>query len=253
MSFDHLTLDRLETTAVLTMDSGKTNALSPALIQELDSALHDLRGDSEITVLVITGGDSRFFSFGLDVAFLLELDRQDMTAFLKQLNALLRRLYTFPKPVVAAVNGHAMAGGLLLAMTADYRIGAEGEFSVSLSEVRLGLAAPPASIRMLARQVGHTTAQAVCFFGEIYTPAEAFDLDLYNELVPPEALQDRAREVASLMAGFSPQGIALNKRYLATGVFDIDPEQERKEDEAWLDAWFHPEGQARLRELAERK
>ncbi len=98
MNYEHLSLGRSDSVAVITLSSGKANAMSAALVQELAYALRESREDSEIDSLVLTGGESRFLSFGLDVRYLLDLDRQDMAAFLKHLNTLLRRLYTFPKP-----------------------------------------------------------------------------------------------------------------------------------------------------------
>ena len=173
MNYEHLSLGRSDSVAVITLSSGKANAMSAALVQELAHALRESREDSEIDSLVLTGGESRFLSFGLDVRYLLDLDRQDMAAFLKHLNTLLRRLYTFPKPTVAAVNGHAMAGGLLMVMATDYRIGGEGNFSIGLSEVNLGIAAPASAIRMLSRRVGHRATSELCLSGAVIHPPEA--------------------------------------------------------------------------------
>jgi len=251
MSLEHITVERHQDVAVLTLASGKVNAMSPALIQETEAVLHEIAEDSQVAAIVLTGGESRFFSFGLDVAYLLNLNRGDMAVFLKQLNTILRRLYTLPKPLVAAVNGHAMAGGLLMAMTADYRIAAEGKFSIGLSEVKLGIAAPAASIRMLAHQVGHRVTQQLCTYGTTLDPEGAKACGLYNELVPIESLSTRALEKASELGKLS--GLALNKRYLSTGTYDVDSDLATSEDDAWLDAWFHPAVQGRLRALAERK
>lgn len=253
MDYEHLSLGRSDSVAVITLSSGKANALSAALVQELSSALRESRENSDVASLILTGGESRFLSFGLDVRYLVNLDRQDMAAFLKHLNTLLRRLYTFPKPTVAAINGHAMAGGLLLAMATDYRIGAEGDFSIGLSEVNLGIAAPAAAIRMLSRRVGHRTTTELCLSGTVFHPTEALTMGIYSELVPITNLMGRAMAKATELAEHAPEGLALNKRFLSSEVFDIDEERAHREDEAWLDAWFHPATRGRLEALAERK
>ena len=138
-----------------------------------------------------------------------------------------------------------------MAMTADHRIGAEGKFSIGLSEVKLGIAAPAGSIRMLTHQVGRRVTQELCTHGITLDPGEAKARGLYNELVPLEDLPARALEKASELGKLS--GLALNKQYLSAGAYDVDADLAGTEDEAWLDAWFHPDAQAQLRALAERK
>lgn len=251
MVYEHIALERVDGTAVLRFASGKVNAITPAFLGETDDALLACRQDDAVRALVVTGGDSRFFSFGLDVRFLLRLSRYEMATFLKNLNNLLRRLYHFPKPVVAAVNGHAMAGGLLLSATADYRIGAEGDFSIGLSEVKLEIAAPAASLRLLARQAGAALARELALTGVILSPQEALDRGLWHELVPAKRLQERALRKAAELGPLPRNGIALNKHFLGSGVFDVGNEQARHEDEAWLDAWFAQGAQERLKALVE--
>jgi enoyl-CoA hydratase len=186
------------------------------------------------------------------VAYLLELNRDEMTSFLKSLNAMIRRMTLFPKPMVAAINGHAVAGGLLMALTADYRIGATGAFSIGLSEVKLGIAAPASSIRMATRKLGHSLVHRLCVTGAAIRPEEALAEGIWDLLAAPEDLIDCAVGKASEYARETGAGIGLNKRFLHTGVFDLPAEAARAEDEAWLDAWFSYEAQERLRALVTR-
>ena len=253
MPYQQLTLETRDGIAVLTFRSGKVNAMSPEFLAEAREALKAVTQASETRALILTGGESRFFSFGLDVARLLSFERAPMTLFLKDLNQLLETLYLFPKPVVAAVNGHAMAGGLLMALCADTRIGVEGDFSIGLSEVQLGIAAPAASLRILARRVGEARAREIAMTGTVYKPEGAREMGLLDELVPPDNLVARARERAETLAALPPEGVALNKRYLGAGIFDGDPETFRRESETWLDAWFSRESREKLRALVERK
>lgn len=253
MPYRQLALEEQDGIAVLTIASGKVNAMSPEFLAEARTALEAARKNEGTRAIILTGGESRFFSFGLDVARLLGFERPQMTLFLKDLNQLLASLFLFPKPVVAAVNGHAMAGGLLMAACADARVGAEGDFSIGLSEVQLGIAAPAASLRILARRVGEARAREVALTGTVYKPETAREMGLLDELVPPEKLMDRARERAAALGALPPGGFALNKRYLGAGIFDGDPETFRKENEAWLEAWFSRESREKLRALVERK
>ena len=219
MDFEQILVERRDTTAVVTLNSGKVNAMTSVLLREAKSALGDLTRDTSVRSLVLTGGASRFFSFGLDVPGLLTADRPRMEALLRDLNDVLKALFLFPRPVVAAVNGHAMAGGLLLAVTADHRIGAEGKFSLGLSEVNLALAAPAVSLRILTRRVGAAITQEAAMTGRIYDPTAAREAGILNEVVPPEAVLDRslarAKELGAPSRGGTGPEQALSHRRCA--------------------------------------
>ena len=253
MPFHLLNLEHDASVAILRITSGKLNAISPELLEELHRVLDDLEPDSELRGLIITGAESRFFSFGLDVPRLLSLSRPELDTFMAGFERLLDRFYTFPHAVGAAVNGHATAGGLLLALTADCRVGAEGAFSIGLSEVKLGLAAPPSALRLMRRRLGASVTSDLALRGLMVTPEGARDLGIFETIVPgTELLRETLTRVRAL-AGTPPGAIALNKRFLAGGVFDFSESVLKQERSAWLDAWFASGTQTELRKLTERK
>jgi len=237
----------------LRLHSGKLNAVSPELLDEWHRALDDLEADPEVRGLLITGGESPFFSYGLDVAGLLRLSRPEMETFMNSFHRLLARLFLFPHPVGAAVNGHATAGGLLIALAADCRIGAEGSFSIGLSEVKLGLAAPADALRMMMRRLGASITADLTLRGLMVSPEAACALGIFEKVVPanevlPRTLE-RLRDLVDMPAG----AIAINKRFLGAGVFDLPAATLKQETSEWLDRWFSPSAQAELRKLAEWK
>ena len=252
MSFQHIQLEREGSLTIVRLGSGKLNAISPELLEECHRGLDDLETDTALTGLIITGGASRFFSYGLDVARLLTVDRSTLRPFMKSLNRLLSRLYLFPQPVGAAVNGHATAGGLLLVMTADCRVAAEGNFSAGLSEAKLGLAAPAAALRMIARRLGSSATALLALRGVMLGPEAARDLGIYEKIVPADQLLGETMERVRAMAS-PPGATALNKRFLGTGVFDLPEAIQDREIEDWLDRWYSPEAQSELHKLAARK
>ena len=253
MSFHLLHLEREAHVAILRLASGKLNAISPELLDELHRALDALESDSELRGLIITGGESRFFSFGLDVQRLLGLGRAELDTFMASFERLLARLYSFPHPVGAAVNGHATAGGLFLTLAADCRVGAEGTFSIGLSEVKLGLAAPASALRMMQRRLGASATTDLALRGLMITPEAARDLGILEKVVPGTELLRETLERVRALAETPPGAIALNKRFLGSGVFDFPDAILRQERTVWLDAWFAPETQSQLRKLTERK
>jgi enoyl-CoA hydratase len=253
MRYEQVVLDHEGEVAVLRFAAGKLNAMSPAFLRDMRAAVHEIGEDSGVRAAIMTGGDSRFFSFGLDVPQLLRLGRGEMTLVLTDLNELLRALFLSPKPLIAAVNGHAMAGGLLMAVTADYRIGAEGTFSFGLSEVNLALSAPGPGLRIMARQIGEARTREIALTGGVYDPEEARRRGLLQEIVAPRELMDRSLERAAELAKLPDQGVSLNKQFLAAGIFHHDPARQKEENKGWLDAWFSDEAQIRLKALAERR
>ena len=128
------------------MRHGPANALDPALVARLGASLDEAERSGR--PLVLTGND-RFFSAGLDLAGLPE-DRDEMGAFVDAFDEFVRRLFLFPCPTVAAVNGHAVAGGAILATACDVRIGAAGSYRIGVSEVQLGVIFPGGRFRGVA-------------------------------------------------------------------------------------------------------
>jgi Delta3-Delta2-enoyl-CoA isomerase len=252
MSGDHLSLERRDGVAVLRLGAGKLNAISPAVLDRLHAALDTIEGDDS-TAMVLTGDPSKFFSYGLDVAALLEVTREGMAAFFDGFNRLIERLFLFPKPVAAAVNGHAMAGGLLLAACADLRLGAEGEYRLGLTEVKLGLVVPAGAARVLAHRFGPPLARDLCLTGRDLDPVRAREAGILDDLVPPDQLVEAAADRAAALAALPAPGFAAGKRYLGAGVLRGDAERSGEEDRVWLDLWFSPEARQRLRALVERR
>jgi enoyl-CoA hydratase len=252
MSFEHIQIEREASVVILRLASGKLNAISPELLEECHRALDDLETDRDLTGLVITGSPSRFFSYGLDVARLLTVDRSFLGPFMKSFNRLLSRIYLFPQPVGAAVNGHATAGGLLLVLAADCRVAAAGNFSAGLSEVKLGLAPPAAALRMMSRRIGPPATADLTLRGVMLGPEAARGLGIYEAIVPPDRLLGETLERVRTMA--VPSGAAaLNKRFLGAGVFDGPAAILEDEISDWLDCWYSPQAQAELTKLASRK
>src|SRR2546426_2721338 len=140
--------DRAEGVRLLTLDRPPANAITPELLNDLSSALEAAREDNAVRAVVLTGA-GRFFSAGLDLRG--DIDFQAVaapTAGTDPFSALRRCLLSFlrfPKPTVAMLQGHAIAGGLILVLACDYRLGADGEYRIGLNEVAIGASFPRAA------------------------------------------------------------------------------------------------------------
>ncbi len=236
--------------ALLRLEAGKANAFGRALIARLSVLLDDV-GSSGARGLVITGYD-RFFSAGLALPELIELPRAELRAFMRSFDGLMARIFALPVPVVAAINGHAIAGGCVLALQADERHIADGRIKIGLSEAQLGLGLPAIVMESLRAAVPVGSLRRLALEGALVDPAEALALGLVDRVAAPGELEsgavNRARALASVPgAGFAQIKAAMRGPFLQRARAIGETEAER-----WLDTWFDGETQGRLRDAVSR-
>jgi enoyl-CoA hydratase len=182
--------------AVITMDDGKANALSHEVIEALRAALE--RAEHEARAVLLTGRDKRL-SAGFDLGVMTsgpEAARRLVTAGAE----LMLRLYTFPRPVVVACSGHALAAGAILLLVADARIGAEGEFKIGLNEVSIQLTLPIFAMELARDRLSKRHFTAAVTQARIFDPITAKDAGYLDVTVQPPALLDTAFDTARRLA-----------------------------------------------------
>lgn len=200
--------------ATLTLNRpDKRNAISYELIADLVRALEEVR-TSSARVLMITGAGKAFCS-GMDLENLKELIGRSPEQNLEDsrtMVSLFRSIYEFPKPTIAAVNGAAIAGGTGIALLCDFTL-AVPEAKFGYTEVRIGFV-PAIVSTFLLRQVGEKTARDLLLTGRIFGAEEALRIGLISQIVAPEQLMNRARELAGQLMECSPLSLAYTKRLL---------------------------------------
>jgi 3,2-trans-enoyl-CoA isomerase len=234
----------------LRLDRPPVNALSPELIVALKNVIQAAPGDGA-RALVLSGAPGRF-SGGLDVPLLLGLDRPTMATLWRDFYALLGVIAVSPIPIVAAITGHAPAGGTVLALFCDYRIMAEGDYKIGLNEVQVGIPIPPVILAGLRRLVGLRLGERMAVGGELFSPLEALGLGLVDELVPLERVVERSIEWCQRLLALPPDAVNGTRRLARAdlaAIFegDLEPELQRV-----VAGWWSPEAQRTLRALAER-
>ncbi len=191
----------------------KRNAMSFELVADLMAAL-DRAEQSDAQVVVITGAGKAFCA-GLDLESLKQLlgkSHQENVKDSTTMARLFRRIYDFPKPTIAAVNGHAIAGGTGIATMCDFTLSvAEAKFGYT--EVRIGFV-PAIVSSILVWQVGHKIARDLLMTGRLFDAAEAHRYGLVNEIAAPEKLMERARELAQVLMENSPSSVRLTKKLI---------------------------------------
>jgi enoyl-CoA hydratase len=186
--------------ATVTMDDGKVNVLSPQMIRELESAL-DI-AEQEAGVVVLTGREGRF-SGGFDLAVLTG-GGEPAIAMLDAGFGLAERLLRFPRPVVAACNGHAIAMAAFLLNSVDYRIGAAGAYRITANEVALGLTMPHAAVEICRQRLTPAHFHRAVSLAEVYSPAGAVEAGFLDEIVAPAELAATARARAEQLLTLDP-------------------------------------------------
>lgn len=234
--------------AEIRMDRPPANALNLELVERLLGALESVRMDGA-RAIILTGRPG-MFSGGLDVPELLPQGRREVEAFWSRFFALTRQLAASPVPVVAAISGHAPAGGAVLALHCDWRIGVTGKFRIGLNEVQVGLPVPGTILMALQDLVGPRVARRLATRGEMLGMEEALAVGLVDELVAPEALPGAALARCAEYLALPP--VAMNTTRLAAKSRLIEALDGADDVTAATGWWFSVETQAEMRRLVDR-
>lgn len=227
-------------TATITLEHGRVNAIRLALVERLDSALADLERDDGVSMVILTGRGP-FFSFGFDVPHFIGHDRNDFARFLHEFTALCTRLFLFPKPLVAAINGHAVAGGWMLAQACDARLVARGNVKLGLNEVRFGAALFAGSVEILRHLAGGRATDLLAGSGSYLSPGQALTLGLVDELCDSGELLTRALTfIEERYGAVSRPAFAEIKRLVRGPVADAYRDREAASIERFVDVWYSP-------------
>jgi enoyl-CoA hydratase len=227
--------------AVVTLDRPPANALNRAFFDELIALLDRLRAP-DVGAVVITG-TGRFFSAGLDLFEVFAYPPREFDEFTRRFDAGFGALFAFPKPVVAAVNGHAIAGGTVLAAAADFRLVADGEGRMGLTEILLGVPFPVSVLEIVRYACAGPALPELLYHGRTYPPRDALARHLADDVVPAAELLARARALAEDLAGRPRAAFEQTKGGLRADALRRLESARRDGDPAW-DVWRAAETRA---------
>lgn len=245
-------IERVGQIAVLRIDRPPANAIDLDLAGEFATALEGIETTDGIGALVVTGAGS-CFSAGLDLKAVPTYDRAQQQAMVMQVNRLFGGLYGLPLPTIAAVNGHAIAGGVILTLCCDYRIGAEGGYKLGLAEARVGVPFPVAAMAIVQSELSHPVARTMVLTARNWSPPDAVSMGVLDELQPPELLLPRAIEVAQEMAALPRSVYARIKRELRGAALARIEDAIGNKNEPMLESWLSSETREASAEALKRK
>jgi Delta3-Delta2-enoyl-CoA isomerase len=226
------------------------NALDPSLVRALRAAVESAPGEGARAIVI--SGRPGMFSAGLDVPALMQLSRDAFRVFWNDFFGLCAALARSPIPIVAAITGHAPAGGAVLSIMCDYRVMADGAFKIGLNETQVGLAVPECIQAALRRLVGTYRAERLMVAGAMLDAADAKAIGLVDELVATDLVVPRAVAWQSELLALPPVAMSETRRLARADIAAVFADPSALPVEDFLDRWFAPEAQQVLQGLVAR-
>ena len=230
--------------ALLTLANGKANVLDIEFCRALTGQFTTLK-KAPVDAVVITA-QGPVFSAGVDLLRASKDGVKYLRQFLPVLNKMFDAVFNFPKPVVAAINGHAIAGGCVLASCADYRLMARGNGRIGVTELLVGLPFPALAFEVMRFVTGPRHFAELVYTGATFPPEEAMERGLLHEVVEPATLQERALDAARMLAQISPVAFTQTKQQMRLGVTDRMKRDGKRTDAAVAKLWTSPKAIASI-------
>jgi len=243
-------LESRGTTTIVRMVRGRGNALDLEFCRELVKVFKQMAADP-CRAVVLTG-EGRMFGAGVDLRAMSAGGADYIREFLPTMLGLFRQLAVFPKPLVAAVNGHAIAGGGIIMLACDQRLLARGNGRIGLTEIVVGVAFAAWALEIARFAIPTEQFSTVICTGRTWLPDEALARGLVDELIDAAALLDRACEVAAELGAFSPTAYAANKLAARLPMIERADAVAAKSDQALIESWCTPQSLAHITEFVSR-
>lgn len=245
-------LEQIDGVAIVYLDKPPVNAIDRRLVNDAVECLMRLKDSDETKAVVITG-TGKCFSAGLDLKTVPYYSISEQRKMVEDLNSAVLQLYSFPIPTVAAVNGHAIAGGFILAISCDYRIGTTSECKIGITEVRTGIPFPVATMEVLRAEIGPAAARRMTLTGKNAGPEESLENGVLDELQPGRTVTERAIEVAKDLATMPGKTYAQIKYQLRGETIERIERAIREGSDPLLKTWITDEGRSASAEILSRE
>jgi len=245
---DFVQVSKADGIATITLARGKVNALNEPMVEELRHSFEGLEKDKAVTAVILTGR-GKFFSFRFDIPEFLSYPKDDFVRYLIKFADFYSYLFLFPKPVIAALNGHAIAGGCMLATACDYRVMVPEKAKIALNEITFGASVFAGIAEILKFCVGSKNAATILYSGTLYSPQEALDLGLIDQIVPLKNLLEEAKRSAEDLAQKNAAAFKSIKNLLRQPVADEIFKRETSSIHEFVDIWYSEETWANVQEI----
>lgn len=237
--------------AVLTLDSPPVNALDGEMLGAFAGAIEEIRS-SDAAAVIITGAGNAFCA-GADLFRVLKESPEYLARSQVKLSDSFGRLFTFPRPVVAAVNGHAIAGGCVISSATDHVVAVDSEeVRIGLAELKVGVPFPAWALEIARHRVAPQFLDEALYFGRLYDPQEAMRRGFVNELTAPDTLMERALQVAQRLASIPAETFRLTKEAVRSPAAERALTYGEIHDDEVRDAWASDEVRGAMKAFLQR-
>lgn len=250
MAMETLKLEYKENYAILSLDRGKSNPMNMTMMKELRAAFAELESADGVQGVILTG-KQHFFSAGLDLPEVHTYDEAKFKEFWAEFMAVMRDMTAFSKPLIAAISGHAPAGGCVLAVTCDYRVMASGNYKIGLNEIPIGIVVPRHLYELYAFWIGRHTAYHFLMEGRLIEPQQAKEVGLVDLVVPEDQVLDAAERKLKQYLSFEQSSWKITKSFLRKPLVAAIDELNEEDMDLMLNQWWSEPIQAKLTSFVE--
>jgi enoyl-CoA hydratase len=197
---------------ILVMDNSPENAFNMEMIQQFNGALDNIEADDAVRGVVVTGAGGQFFSSGMDLRYVMRLEADAMKEFFKKLFTFFHRAFVFPKPMLAAINGHVVASALAFSMCLDYRVMQKKKAVCTFPEIDVSIIPPSGCLAMVKYVIGERMTDLAFLSGRKFDGSAALAMGIVDELAENKSVIDRAVAVAAELGAKKTRLFAAYKR-----------------------------------------
>jgi len=252
VSQKNISITHQDGVSILALQRSVTNALNLGLVRELSIALDTTALDDTVCGIVLTSTNDKFFSIGFDIPELYSLTPDEFRVFYQAFNRLCITLFSFPKPTIAAITGHAVAGGCILALCCDYRYIAEGNKKMGLNEIKLGVPIPYPADCILRELVCFRTYRDVVDTGDFFLPQQLITMGLVDRVISPDTVRARARESIRVLGEHTVQVFPMIKQNRVEPVISNILYSLRIREESFLKCWYSEPTRRKLQQAMQK-
>jgi 3,2-trans-enoyl-CoA isomerase len=234
---DFVSLTTNEGIARVALSRGKVNAINERVVDELTDCFRALSYDPGVTAVILTG-EGKFFTFGFDIPEFLSYTKEAFVRYLTKFTGLYTDIFLYPKPVVAALNGHTIAGGCMLAIACDYRIMVPENARISLNEINFSSSVFAGSVEIMKLWLGQRQAEAALLSGAMYSAEEALQLGLIDRIAAKADLENEAVKKAREYAAQDAAAFRSIKKLLRQATAEEMMKREKASILEFVDIWY---------------
>jgi 3,2-trans-enoyl-CoA isomerase len=234
---EFITINRKENYTIIAMKRGKSNPINQQFVTEFNQTLFEILEDEDILGAVIVGQDN-FFSAGLDIPELYQYNGAEFNKFWRSFMHLILSISKFNKPLVAAITGHAPAGGCIIANGCDYRVMADGNYKIGLNEIPVGIVVPRGVYAQYSVWLGERNAYQYLMEGKLYSPSHAKEIGLVDEVVALGQVLEVAENKLKQYLQYEQNGWRMTKAQLRNNVIKIMESMSEEEMNIFQQQWW---------------